>query len=54
MNFKFKRVKGFAFALINEKSIPGIKLSVLIVIYNKVTKSKNSLKVNNDTNLKLI
>ena len=39
---------------INGKGIPGAELSVLIVVYNKVTEGENGLGVNNGANLRLI
>ena len=36
------------------KNVSKAGLNVLIVIYNKITKRKISLKVNNNTNLKLM
>ena len=38
---------------VNGKTISGAGLNVLIVIYNKVIKGGNSLKINNNINLKL-
>ena len=39
---------------VNGKGIPGIGLSILIITYNIILKSGNSLKVKSNVNLKLI